>query len=344
MARTKVPSVRRVTTREERTRPSVFLRLKVDEQFTAHALFEPDPESADNPGYFEYFDHYDQQANQYVPCAGDKCPFCLANDNPSTRAMSLWYLPNNAANEQLKVFTMNFSTANDAMDIAEEEDGIIGKGFRVKRIGERGEYRIRPTTAKPLSKSEIKKLLKGAPDLEALVQDSLKRQWERLKAMEALADDEDEAEEEVEDDDEDEEEELPKARKGKKASAAVEEAEEEDEDEEEEEEDEEEDEEAADEAEEDEDAEDEDEEDEETADEELEGVVVEVLKPNEDDEIIDVKMDGKKVTLWIGDGVAVDWAKIKKGVSLTVDAVKDDEGDWVASSIKAKRTTSARRK
>src|SRR4051794_17231071 len=80
-------TIRTVKTKEDRKRPSVFLRLKTDEAFKAVALFEPDPEAKNNPGYFEYYDHYDNQGNQYVPCAGEKCAFCAANDNPSTRAL-----------------------------------------------------------------------------------------------------------------------------------------------------------------------------------------------------------------------------------------------------------------
>jgi hypothetical protein len=74
--KTKKPAfeIRRVKTKDDRRRPSVFMRLKTDELFKAYALFEPDPELADNPGYFEYYDHYDKQASQYVPCAGRKVP------------------------------------------------------------------------------------------------------------------------------------------------------------------------------------------------------------------------------------------------------------------------------
>ena len=84
------------------------MRLKADESFRGVALFEPDPELAENPGYFEYYDHYDNQANTYVPCSGEDCPFCAANDNPSTRALTAWYFPEAAdAKDQIKLFTMN---------------------------------------------------------------------------------------------------------------------------------------------------------------------------------------------------------------------------------------------
>ena len=228
---TKAPKVRPVRTKEERKRPSVFLRLKTDEQFRGHALFEPDPELSNNPGFYEYFTHWDQQGSRYVPCAGDQCPFCLADDNPMTQASTLWYMPDNDVKERLKVFTMNFGTLQDITDISEEDDGILGKKYRVKRMSDRGEYRIRPLTDKALTKTEIKALLKEAPDLQEIAQANLKREWERLKAMDALADDDD--------DDDDDEEETPRARKGRVADRDVEEEDEDEEDEEDEEEDEE---------------------------------------------------------------------------------------------------------
>ena len=79
--------IRTVRNKEDRKRPSVYLRLKADESFRGVALFNPDPElseKGENPGYYEYYDHYDKQGNTYVPCAGEDCPFCAANDNPSS--------------------------------------------------------------------------------------------------------------------------------------------------------------------------------------------------------------------------------------------------------------------
>ena len=208
MARTKSKpksarySVRSVRSKEDRRRPSVFFRLKTDEAFKGIALFEPDPELEDNPGYFEYYDHYDNQANQYVPCAGDKCPFCAANDNPSTRALTVWYFPEegNAA-DQIKVFTMNYSTINDISDEAEEEEGILGRKVRIKRLSDKGDYKVRVLSDKPLIKKDLKVALKALaekfPDgLEKLVTDQLKRQMERLRALDALEDDDEDDEEE----------------------------------------------------------------------------------------------------------------------------------------------------
>src|SRR5262245_59862046 len=111
MTRSRKPKqfhVRKVTSKEDRRRPSVFMRLKTDEAFKGIALFEPDPELKDNPGYLEYYDHWDQQGQQYVPCAGEDCPFCAANQNPSTRALTVWYFPEAPdEKDKIKVFTMN---------------------------------------------------------------------------------------------------------------------------------------------------------------------------------------------------------------------------------------------
>ena len=348
--RSKAPHVRSVRTKEERRRPTVFLRLKTDEQFVGHALFEPDPELADNPGFYEYFSHWDQQGTRYVPCAGDQCPFCMANDSPMTQASTLWFLPDNPKKDQLKVFTMNFGTIQDITDISEEDDGILGSKYRVKRMSDRGEYRIRPLTDKALTKTEIKALLKDAPDLEDMAEKNLKREWERLQAMDALADDED---------DDDDEDETPRAARRGKAAVDTdedendddeeedEEADEEDEDEDEnDEEDEDEEDEDEDAEEDDEDEEDEAEEDEETSAEggdEITAVPFEVVKANADDENIDVKdSDGNKVTLFVGQDLEPDWDEIKKGVTITVDALKDDEGDYVMTALKVKKARATR--
>jgi hypothetical protein len=328
------------------------MRLKADESFKGIALFEPDPELDDNPGYLEYYDHYDKQGNTYVPCAGENCPFCAANDNPSTRALTTWYFPEASdVKDQIKVFTMNYSTINDMTDEAEEEAGILGKTIRVKRLDDRGNYKVRVLSDKPLTKKHIADLLKRLEDLfkdglEGLVLTQLKRQIERLKAISALDDDED-------DDDDDE----PKAKRATtKTRRGKAEEEEEDDDEEDDEEDEDDEEETTDEEEEDEEEEEEDdeeEEDEEEEEEEAEAVeikagVYEIIRIKEADETFDLQNDDGKVKMWLGDGVDVDYDEIKKGVSVTVDASQDDEGDWIITAISLKkpprsRTTTARK-
>jgi TolA-binding protein len=170
--------------------------------------------------------------------------------------------------------------------------------------------------------------------MEGLVLAQLKRQIERLKALDLL-EDEDEIEEE-----EDEEEERPKTRRGKaKAEAAEEEDEEEDEEEEEDEDEpEDEEEESDDEEESEDDGEDEDEEEEEdeTPD-EIKAGVFEVVKVNRRDEIFDLNSDDYgDVKMWLGDGIEVDYDVIKKGVQVVLDAAQDEEGDLIITAIKQK--------
>ena len=341
-------TIRTVRSKEDRRRPSVFMRLKTDESFKGVALFEPDPELDDNPGYYEYYDHYDKQGNSYVPCAGDACPFCAANDNPSTRALTVWYFPDAGdAKDRLKVFTMNYGTINDISDEAEEEEGIQGKKLRIKRLSDKGDYKVRVLSDKPLTKTELKKLLKELeekfPDgLEGLVLKQLKAQMERLKALDALDDDDDEDEDEPK---------KGKARRGK----AVEEDDDEDEDEDDDSDDEDEDDDDSDEDEDDDeddddesDDEDDDSDDDEDEDEDeedgddddsgvIEGVEYEVVKFQEKDEIFDLKNDDGKVKMWVGDGVDVDASEVKKGTTVTVDAEQDDEGDWIITALKIKK-------
>jgi hypothetical protein len=344
--------VRKVASKEDRKRPSVFMRLKTDESFRGIALFEPDPELEDNPGYFEYYDHWDEQGRQYVPCAGDKCPFCAANDNPSTRALTVWFFPDEDVKEQIKVFTMNYSTLNDISDEAEEEDGILGKKVRIKRLSDKGDYKVRVLTDKPLTQAQLKKamaLLEGQfqNGLEGLVLNQLKAQMERLKALEAMEDDDD-------DDDEDETEDRP-TRRGRPKAAAVEEEDDDEEDEEEEDDEDDDEEEDSDDAsdddedeeddeEEEDEEEDEDEEEEEEADDAISGGVFEVVSVNEREETFSLKGDdGKRQKMWLGDGVEVDWDSFAKGSNVTVDALKDDEGDWVVTSIAVKKARATRK-
>lgn len=345
MARTRSKSstisVRSVRTKEDRKRPSVFMRLKTDESFKGIALFEPDPELENNPGYYEYYDHYDKQANQYVPCAGDQCPFCSANDNPSTRALTVWYFPEASdVKDQIKVFTMNYSTINDISDEAEEEDGILGKHVRIKRLSDKGDYKVRVLNDKPLTKAEQKKVIamleeKFQDGLEGVVLNQLKAQMERLKALDDL-----------EDDDDDEDEEPTKARRGRVKDEEPDEdeddEEEDDEDEDEDDADEEEEEDEDDDEEEEDDEEESDDEDEEEEDEDEEEETptaisageYEVVRVQQKDEIFDLKDDeGGKVKMWLGEGVDVDYDEIKKGVKVKLDAEQDEEGDWIITDI-----------
>jgi hypothetical protein len=74
----------------------------------------------------------------------------------------------------------------------------------------------------------------------------------------------------------------------------------------------------------------------------------EVVKVQEQDEILTVKGDDGNVKMWVGQGVDVDFDEVKKGVTVKVSAQQDDEGDWIITELdvaKARRTaTKADRK
>jgi hypothetical protein len=328
------------------------MRLKQDESFKGYALFEPDPEAKDNDFYYEYYDHYDKQGNSYVPCSGDACPFCAANDNPATRALTVWYFPDNDANDQIKVFTMNYSTTTDISDESEEEDGILGKKVRIKRMDDRGDYKVKITKDKPLTKAELKKALAlaeekfGEEGLEGLVLRQLKAQMERLKALDALEDDDDDEDEEetttsrrgkAVDDDEDEDDDDEEEEDDDSESEDEDESDDEDDDEEEESEDDEE------------DSDDEDESDDDEEESEDDDVISDedytVVKFQEKDEILDLTdSDGKKVKMWVGEGVDVDADEVKKGVTVTLSAEQDDEGDWIITDLTVKKAKGGKSK
>lgn len=47
--------------------------------------------------------------------------------------------------------------------------------------------------------------------------------------------------------------------------------------------------------------------------------------------------DGEKVKMWVGEGVDVDADEVKKGVTVTLDAQQDDEGDWIITDLYVKK-------
>ena len=363
---TSTMKVRRITNKKERKSGSLFHRLKTDEWMKGFALFSPDPEAAKNDYWFEYLEHYDNSNNQYVPCVGDDCYMCELGDNPSPRALTLWYFPDEQEKDKFKVFKFNGYLIRDFAEIDEEEGGVLGRRFRIKRLSDKGEYRATPQGDKPLKAGEIKTLKKDAGeasiDFEALTLRQAKNALAKVSAADALTD--------VEDDDDDDDEEETTTKRGrpksedKKSKAEVEEEDDEDEDEDEEEDEEEEedsddddsDDEDEDDDEEDEDEEadeddeeesddDEDEEDEEDSEsDEMKGQTVTVTSTSEKDEIISGKLDGEGKTqkLYVGQNLDVDWDKVKKGVAISVDAKKDDEDDWVLTKVAVKRKAKAK--
>ncbi len=346
--------IRRIRSKNERGSASIFTRLKTDEYFKGHALFSPNPELENNPGWFEYMEHYDNSNNQYVPCTGEDCYMCDLGENPSGRALTVWYFPDNAEKEKIKVLKANGYMIRDFVEIDDEEGGVLGRRFRIKRLSDKGEYRITPQQDKPLTKAQIKEYLTLIPDLEEMMEKQARAAIKKAHATAALSEtDDDDADDD--DDDDDEEDEQPKARRGSPKNSPKVEEDEDDEDDEEEDDEEEEDEDDEDEdededADEDDDDEDEDEDEEDAEDEEsdededdsLTGQKFTVVSTSEKDEIITVKLNGKNEKMWFNEGVDADWDVVKKGATVTIDAAKDSEGDYVITKLTIPKTRTRR--
>jgi hypothetical protein len=301
MAKTKGMKPRRIRSKEDRNAGrGNFITLKnVNDQFVGHALFKPDPEAADNPGWYEYAEHY-TPATGYCPCAGEDCPLCDAGDNPSIRAKTLWLVDG-----EVKVFTLNWYMIQDFVDLASDDETILGRSFRIKRLEGNGKYAIRPKTEK-LTKTELKAALKDVDDdmLEDIATKQMVKVLQELDVADAMeADDEDEGE------DEDEPKgkskgDKSKARKGKPAD---------DDDE----------------------PEDEDEPEGEAQfdpedDDEADDLRVSVAKAKKKDNIL-VVTAGDSVEFDIYGTDEVDLTEFKKGDELLVSFVKDDDGDFVVT-------------
>ena len=332
----KAPLVRRVTKNEERRRPSAFHSIKDGEKMVGFALFEPDAELAVNPGYYEYFSHYDRQARTRVPCTGENCPMCEDGNNPSTVALSLWYLPDNPKAEQVKIFSLNGTTIDDFVDEAEEQGGIQGKKYRIKRRGTDTNTRYKVSNLnEKLPKKEVTAILKAATaeiDLEAIVEKQARVQLERLRAVRALEDDDDMEEVDVDedDDDDDDDEEETTAKKGKAVEPDDDDDDDDDDDEtadDDDDDDAESDDDDDDDADDDADSDDDDDDDESS---EMEGEKVEIVSIDEEEETFEVKhADLGKFTLFLPEGLELDFDDYAKKDVLTINAVKDDEGDWI---------------
>lgn len=365
----KALSVRRITDKKQRNTGGFWMRLKTDEWMKAYALFTPDPETDDNPGWFEYQEHYDKTNNQYVPCTEEDCYMCELGHNPSVRALSLWYFPDNANGEKLKVLKLNGYMIRDFAEIEAEEGGVLGKRFRVKRLSDKGEYRVSPQSDKPLKKSEIKALIKSALskeanenkgstnplDFAAITLRQLKAALEKNDAVSGMTDVDDDDDD---DDDDTEEEEETTSKKGKEKKSKEkddsdddddddddddeesddddDESDDDDDDDDEKEEDDDDDDESDDDDDEKESDDDDDDEEEET--DAISGQKFTVVSTKEAEEVVTVKMDDKNTKLWIGEGVEADWDVVKKGAEITVDAETDDEGDWIITKLKVKKS------
>lgn len=200
MAKTKQWQPQRVRSEDERSGgKSDYLRLDEGQRFTGYALFEGDP-AVDEPGYYEYLEHFDVNARRSVPCAGEDCPLCEDGDKPKTRAKTLWLVTkdekgNDLGEGELKIFQINWNVIKIFTDMRSEGDKIKGVMFRVSRIDDRGNYNLLPKNDK-LTSAKVKELVKGkdVPDFDSMVTATLNRAMEGYSVRKALDDDNDDDE------------------------------------------------------------------------------------------------------------------------------------------------------
>lgn len=291
---------RRIGSEEERNKGrGGFVTLKkTGDYFLGYALFTPKPDAEDNPGYFEYFEHY-TPATGYVACAGDDCPVCDEGDNPSTRAKTLWLVVDDDLDSdsgEVKTFNLNYYMITDMADFLAEDEPVLGQLFRIKRQEGQGKYLIRPKKEK-LTKTQLKAALKDAPDLEKIVRSRMLAIFEEMGFADAM-----------EEDEEDEpEEDKPKARRGrpKGSKNRPKETEEETSD----------------------DEFDPDEED------EIEDRDVIIISVKKTDNTAKVNLNGAEFKIFGTD--EVDLTEFAKGEIITVSAAKDEDGDFVVTSAEA---------
>ncbi len=188
---------RQIRSKEERNsgRGSFITLKKTGDAFLGFPVFKPDPEIEDNPGYYEYMEHYTPTAG-YFPCAGDDCPLCEEGDNPSTRAKSVWLVVDNKdpdpANGELKIFNLNWYGIEELADLLEEDEPVQGQLFRVRRAEGNGRYSFRLKSDK-MTAALMKKTVnaKDFPDLEAMTTSSLNKKMEEAGLEAAMQEDDD---------------------------------------------------------------------------------------------------------------------------------------------------------
>jgi hypothetical protein len=287
---------RRVTSAEDRNagRGGFITLKKTNDFFEGYALFIPDPEVGDNPGWYEYFEHY-TPATGYCPCAGgDDCPLCEEGDNASTRAKTLWLIDG-----EVKVFTINYYVLQEFVDMKYEDENVLGQKFKIKRLEGNGKYSIRNKNEK-LTKAELKAALKDVDDdmLEKMATKQMRRVMQEMDASDAMEEDDDKKK-----DDDDEEPKGGKSSKSKKGKPADEEPEP-----------------------------DADEFDPEEAD-DADELTVTVVKAKKKDNILTVMVGDEGTEFDIYGTDEVDLTENKKGDEIVVSFEKDDDGDFVVSEV-----------
>lgn len=290
---------RRVRSAEDRNsgRGGFITLKKTGDQFIGYALFKPDPELDDNPGYYEYFEHY-TPATGYCPCAGDDCPLCEEGDSPSTRAKTLWLV-----DDEVKVFNLNYYMIQEFVDLLSENEPILGQAFRIKRLEGNGKYAIRPKNDK-LKAADLKKALKEIDEdmLEKQAIKQMKRVFEELEVESAM----------TADYDDDETEDTAKSSKSKSSKTTARKGKP---------------------AEEPEDDDESASEFDPNDDDEAEDLKVEIVKIKKKDNVATVSSGEFEFDIFGTDDT--DLTEFSKGDSIVVSFEKDDDGDFVVSDASA---------
>lgn len=223
-------SIRRVRSEEERGagRGGYISLKKKGESFDGYALFVPTPDADkwpdtvkanENSGWYEFFQHY-TPATGYFPCVADEngegCPVCDMGDNPSTRCKVAFLIVDkdnpDPAGGEVKIFEMNWFVMQDFIQFfSEEEEPVLGQLFRVIKQEGNGKFMVRLKNRK-LKANEIKAGIKAIPDIEEMTAKAAIKKMQDMDLEEAMMADDD-------DDDDDNEETTSKSKSSAKSTA-----------------------------------------------------------------------------------------------------------------------------
>lgn len=360
-AKRKTPSVAFTRSANDRAnRTSNRIILDTNHKFEGYALFDPDPAAEDNPGYVEYAEHWDTVASRFVPCYGAKngCIFCKAGLSPSQRALAAFLLVSEDGEEleepEVKLFRMNWTMIQDWSDTLDEDGSTLGQKVRIKCVSrEDGDFTTKFFEKDRLAKKDLAAAQEEIPDIEEQIQRQLDRALESMRVDNLLSDDDDDDDDdddvvaEVDDDEVEEEEETPKKKPARRRTTRNKVVDDDDEEEVAEENDDEEEAEAdenEDEADGDAEEESEEETDEDSGDGDSFDDTLTVVSANEAENTFTVKELDSDLYFSAEVIEDLDFDDYSKGDKIKVSAEKDDEGDWVAISLKKVKATGAKAK
>lgn len=210
---------------KENDGPRTWVFLKQDkDKFEGYALFTPDPNAEDNPGYLEYAEHWDGAMGKYIPCWGKEngCTYCAADLFPSTRALGAFYVTEVTNSEDdkefavnaVRVFRLNWKMLQTWWDNYDEDGSPIGKKIRIKAVDKGSGVYTTTVLNDELSEEDLATYKDQIPDLANIVQTNLDAALVSLRLEEMLQDTE-----VTESELKKAEEEMPKQRGGKEDDA-----------------------------------------------------------------------------------------------------------------------------